>query len=250
MLFHRVILMSGSALSPWAVVKDPTKTTLQVAKTFNCSTSGSDGSSNSRTLLQCLRAVPLHRLMRIRPQATSPFVPVWGPSYDGVVVHSFRHRMRDYLERMARYDLIFGVATADALIFGLNDKELEYGVEMEGRNRIISEFVASNYDLHQREIFSAIVNEYTDWQSATHHPVNIRDQTVEALNDAQYVAPLVETGDYHSSLNAKSWFYVFDYQTKNSHYKQVFKSAFFFRSEDEKPTLANALLAETSFVFN
>jgi len=43
---------------------------------------------------------------------------------------------------------------------------------------------------------------------------------VEALNDAQYVAPLVETGDYHSSLNTKSWFYVFDYQTKNSHYKQ------------------------------
>ena len=46
-------------------------------------------------------------------------------------------------------------------------------------------------------------------------------QTVEALNDAQYVAPLVETGDYHSSLNSKSWFYVFDYQTKNSNYKQV-----------------------------
>ena len=43
-------------------------------------------------------------------------------SYDGTVVHSFRHRMRDYLERMARYDLIFGVASADALVFALNDK--------------------------------------------------------------------------------------------------------------------------------
>ena len=56
----------------------------------------------SRTLLQCLRSVPLHRLMRFRPESSSPFRPVWGPSYDGVVVHSFRHRMRDYLERMAR----------------------------------------------------------------------------------------------------------------------------------------------------
>ena len=46
---------------------------------------------------------------------------------------------------------------------------------------------------------------------------------MEALNDAHYVAPLVETGDYHSSLNSKSWFYVFDYQTKNSNYKQVKK---------------------------
>ena len=67
----------------------------------------------------------------------------------------------------------------------------------------------------------AVVNKYTDWQSAAQHPVNIQDKTLEALNDAHYVAPLVETGDYHSSLNTRSWFYVFDYQTKNSYYKQV-----------------------------
>ena len=37
------------------------------------------------------------------------------------------------------------------------------------------------FQLHQREIFSAIVNEYTDWQSANHHPVNIRDQVLHCL---------------------------------------------------------------------
>lgn len=62
------------------------------------------------------------------------------------------------------------------------------------------------------------------FQNPTRHPVNIRDQTLEALGDALYVAPVVETGDYHSSLNAKSWFYVFEYQTKNSFYKQVTSS--------------------------
>ena len=41
MLFHRVILMSGSALSPWAVVQNPTRTTMQVASAFNCSLSNS-----------------------------------------------------------------------------------------------------------------------------------------------------------------------------------------------------------------
>ena len=41
MLFHRVILMSGSALSPWAVVRNPTQTTQQVASAFNCSLSNS-----------------------------------------------------------------------------------------------------------------------------------------------------------------------------------------------------------------
>ena len=112
------------------------------------------------------------------------------------------------------------MTSADAA-FVLNNRQLEYGLEPEERNRILSEFVSSNYGLHQREIFAAIVNEYTDWQSATQHPVNIRDSTLEALTDAHYVAPMIETGDYHSSLNARSWFYVFDYQTKNSYYKQV-----------------------------
>ena len=119
-----------------------------------------------------------------------------------------------------RYELLFGVTTADAA-FALNNRQLEYGLEPEERNRIFSEFVSTNYGLHQREIFAAIVNEYTDWQSAAQHPVNIRDKTLEALTDAHYVAPLIETGDYHSSLNARSWFYVFEYQTKNSYYKQV-----------------------------
>ena len=31
-----------------------------------------------------------------------PSKSTWGPSFDGVVVHSFRRRMRDYLDRMAR----------------------------------------------------------------------------------------------------------------------------------------------------
>lgn len=94
-------------------------------------------------------------------------------------------------------------------------------MEIQERNRMISDYVASNYDLHQREIFSSIVTEYTDWQSSNRHPVSIRDGTMEAMEDALYVAPLIETGDYHASLNSKSWFFVFDYQTKHSLYKQV-----------------------------
>jgi len=39
-LFHRVILMSGSALSPWAVVHDTTTMTQQVAEALNCSLDG------------------------------------------------------------------------------------------------------------------------------------------------------------------------------------------------------------------
>ena len=60
------------------------------------------------------------------------------------MVHSFQHRMSEYLERMSKYDLLFGVASADSFVF-LNEKQIQYGVETEERNDILSEFVSSTY---------------------------------------------------------------------------------------------------------
>lgn len=60
----------------------------------------------------------------------------------------------------------------------------------------------------------------------------MRDATVAALSDAQFVAPLVQTADLLSntpvpgttreSPSPKTFFYVFDYQTKDGDYPQVF----------------------------
>ena len=63
-------------------------------------------------------------------------------------------------------------------------------------------------------MFSAILTEYTDWSSVTRHPITTRDTTLEALSDGLYVAPAIETADYHASLNKNSWFYMFDFQSK------------------------------------
>ena len=132
-LFHRVVLMSGSALTPWAVVSDPARATLQVASALNCTEQqlqqargrprgGGRSGGPDLSLLGCLRSVPLYQLMRAAKAAEMEddqnlvasntasnivhrFLPnksTWGPSFDGVVVHSFRRRMRDYLDRMAR----------------------------------------------------------------------------------------------------------------------------------------------------
>lgn len=48
-----------------------------------------------------------------------------------------------------------------------------------------------------------------------------RDETLEALSDAQVVAPIVLTADTHSALRRNSYLYVFDYQTKYGDYPQV-----------------------------
>lgn len=48
-LFQRGIMMSGSALSPWAMSRDSVKYTRQVARELNCPT------DDNRALIECLR---------------------------------------------------------------------------------------------------------------------------------------------------------------------------------------------------
>lgn len=74
---------------------------------------------------------------------------------------------------------------------------------------------------HLSEILATIANEYTDWERPVQHPINIRDETLEALSDAQVVAPVIHTADLHSSAHRNSYLYVFDYQTKFGDYPQV-----------------------------
>lgn len=87
--------------------------------------------------------------------------------------------------------------------------------------KILRSFVKNTYSYHLSEILATIVNEYTDWERPVQHPINIRDETLEALSDAQYVAPVVHTADLHSAEHRNSYLYVFDYQTKFGDYPQV-----------------------------
>ena len=41
----------------------------------------------------------------------------------------------------------------------VNDKELEYGIEMNGRNRILSDFVASNYKVRDTLSFMGVIKD-------------------------------------------------------------------------------------------
>lgn len=83
-------------------------------------------------------------------------------------------------------------------------------------------YVTHNFPrYHLSEISATIVNEYTEWERPIQHPVNIRDETMEALTDAQYAAPAIQIADLHSSARRNSYLYVFEYQTKNGDYPQV-----------------------------
>lgn len=118
-----------------------------------------------------------------------------------------------------------GVTRAESyLVF--NSDDVQYGIEPDRRSKILRSFVKNTYSYHLNEILATIINEYTDWERPVQHPINIRDETIEALSDAQIVAPAVHTVDLHSLDRRHSYFYVFEYQSKYGDFPQVSKPFF------------------------
>lgn len=58
--------------------------------------------------------------------------------------------------------------------FSLTKEDAQFGIEADRRTNILREFVRNTYTYHQPEILATIINEYTDWERAVQHPVNIR----------------------------------------------------------------------------
>ncbi|CAK1541355.1 unnamed protein product [Leptosia nina] len=256
-LFHRAILLSGSALSSWAIVDDPVYYSLKLAKHLNCSIPDDLGKDHE-VIVDCLREASIDELLSVDISAPN-FLTAFGPSVDGVVIktdfakdfltvhgsgdfpsfgplnnmfQNVHSKRSDSGRRLFqnKYDLLFGVVTCEALWkFSAND--IQNGIEAEKRDRMLRTYVRNSYTYHLSEIFYTIVNEYTDWERTS--PINTRDAAVSALSDAQYVAPLVQSGDLLSGgpkpttsdedgpgRPTKTYFYVFDYQTKDGFYTQ------------------------------
>ncbi|XP_053601645.1 neuroligin-4, Y-linked-like isoform X2 [Plodia interpunctella] len=258
-LFHRSILLSGSALSSWAIVDDPVYYSIKLAKHMNCNIPD-DLSKDHEVIVDCLREAPIEDLLSADISPPN-FLTAFGPSVDGVVIKtdfakdfltlystgdfpSFGplnnmnlnvnvHKKRSDSGRRLfqnKYDLLFGVVTNEAL-WKFSGHDVQNGIEPDKRDRMLRTYVRNSYTYHLSEIFYTIINEYTDWERT--NPINTRDATVAALSDAQYVAPLVQSGDLLSGgpkpalsdeegpgRPTKTFFYVFDYQTKDGFYPQ------------------------------
>lgn len=72
--------MSGSSLSPWALVKEPSIYAKQVAQSVNCSFQ-----LPHLQLLKCLRDRPLRSLIDAKVHVAE-FNTAFGPNVDGVVI--------------------------------------------------------------------------------------------------------------------------------------------------------------------
>ncbi|XP_022670080.1 neuroligin-1-like isoform X3 [Varroa destructor] len=211
-LFQRGIMMSGSALSPWAMSRDSVKYTRQVAKELNCPT------DDNRALIECLRNRAVTDILRVSlepPEHLSAF----GPVVDGIVISKEPSLlMEDHGASFYKnYEMLVGVARVEAYFF-LAAAEEKYGIEIDRRDRVLRTLIRNLYNFHQQEIFLTVVNEYTDWTRPFQHPLNVLDGTAEAIGDALVVAPLVKAANLHAKISKNTYFYVFGYQTEHGDY--------------------------------
>ncbi|XP_032578074.1 neuroligin-3 [Drosophila sechellia] len=260
LLFNRAILMSGSGLAPWSLVSNPAKYAAIVAHHVNCASDLPHAHLmkclREKTLDQLL-SVPIRPPEfgfafgpsidgvvidggdYVPPAPGSPAAQAqaqastaagnglggeagiaaaggWGTpgQLENIVL-----MRKTAINKLSRYDLMAGVTRAEAF-FSFNSGDVQYGIEADRRSRILKAYVRNTYTFHLNEIFATIVNEYTDWERPVQHPINIRDETLEALSDAQVVAPAAQTVDLHSADHRNSYLYVFDYQTRFGDYPQ------------------------------
>ncbi|KAA0201352.1 Carboyxlesterase 4-like protein [Hyalella azteca] len=227
-LFQRAILMSGSALSKWALTWDPYNPALsrhpQVSKALGCPLV-----DRGDELAQCLRHKTVDELQDVHLQ-TPPFTTPLGPIVDGVIIKTDPYTTMSEDERVfGRYELLYGVTQAESYNM-FTAAEVKFGMSLERKNKLLRAYVSNNFNHHTSNIYSAILNQYDTFSSARlPDERSTRDLTLEILSDAQIVAPVVNMGDLHSNLNPKSYFYVFDHQTENGDYPVVSKSCRWLR---------------------
>lgn len=186
-LFHRAILLSGSAFSSWALVEDPVIYALKLAKEVNCSIP-EDLIKNHEQIVDCLREVPLDDLYAADIQAPS-FLTAFGPSVRMALILLASHRKKCFLcacrlqvdgvvirtglsnqdpddgpmrtskrsqDATGRYDLLFGIVTGEA-IWRFSATDIQSGFEGDRRDKILRTYVRNAYTYHLSEIFYTVM---------------------------------------------------------------------------------------------
>nr|XP_018898206.1 PREDICTED: neuroligin-1-like [Bemisia tabaci] len=233
-LLHRVILLSGSGLSPWALQRDPLAIKRAVAVHTGC-----HGDLAEEDLAPCLRSKSLAALLDVRLNQPR-FLPGFAPFVDGAVLshrlaaaataatvsHSTAglltgnkevpgNELGDFPER----DLLFGLTSTESYL-DLNAQDLEFGFNETRRDRILRTFVRNSYYFHLNEIFSTLKNEYTNWECAVQGPLSYRDSTLEVLSDGHTAAPLITVGYLHAARKGRTYFLHFQHQSGERDFPQ------------------------------
>ncbi|KPM05769.1 neuroligin-2-like protein [Sarcoptes scabiei] len=228
-------MISGSALSPWAIASNAMIYAKNFAKALDCwpttaslSITTTSKQYHQENVLDCLRKKSIDELLSIDLNAPT-HLTVFGPVIDGIVIpaHPFG-LMSKPKSLFGSYELLLGVAKAESFnSFSALDEE--NGTELGRRDKILKTMLKNLFDSHLKELFLTIVNEYTDWASSHQHPIQSFDSMLKIFSDALIVAPTVRAGLLHTQLSSvttfarkRTYFFTFSHQTENGDYPTKF----------------------------
>ncbi|XP_044750776.1 neuroligin-1-like [Coccinella septempunctata] len=255
-LLHRVILLSGSGLSPWAIQRDPLYVKRTVAEHTGC-----HGDLLEDDLAPCLRLKSLDQLLSVNIESPR-FLPGFAPFVDGTILlnpstnvplttgggtsstvaTSAGFEFADFPER----DLILSLTSTESYL-DLSAQDLEFGFNESRRDRILRTFVRNSYYYHLNEIFSTLKNEYTDWERPTQNPLSVRDAALDVLSDGHTAAPLIRIGYLHALRGGKTFFLHFNHQNGERDFPMRTGSV---RGEDLPYVLGLPLIQGGFFIHN
>ncbi|CAH0723015.1 unnamed protein product, partial [Brenthis ino] len=217
-LFHRAILMSGSALSDSAMTKDPTQYTLQVAQSLGCNL-------NSKNMMTCLQNKPLSEIKKVQILSREFETPL-GPVVAGSFIPSEPTKtMESFPNLLSKYQLLSGVTELESYHdFGVI--ELDHGILENQRDEFITKFAKLAFEGAEKIALKEILKQYAPtkldpqrWNVETN-----RDVILNLFSDARTLAPMISFANYQSKANTQSYFYVFGHNSVSTEYAPLNKS--------------------------
>ncbi|XP_074594558.1 neuroligin-1-like [Brevipalpus obovatus] len=214
-LFHRVIMHSGSALSPWAMASDAIGYTRKFLSNIGCS-----DDDDPIMMINCLRDKPVKELLESRPPLPEHLTS-FGPTIDGsVVLDDPAIWMSDSGSLFGSYDLLIGMTNREYNKF--SEKEQEQGIDQSKKDKLVRTLVRNLFNYHLQEIYHTITNEYTDWTKYESSPSELLEISKEIISDATIVAPIIATAQLHSkSQSSTTFLFHFAHGIQNGYHSHV-----------------------------
>jgi neuroligin len=186
-LFHRAILISGSALSDWALNYNPQQITMEVAKQLNCS-------SEENQLGECLRTKSYRELVDVKVSVPE-FLTIFGPIVDGMVISDPKNVMQSS-ENLGKFDLLFGMTEIESYNILRKDAIL-LGIPQADRDHNIRRYLVNRFDKQSEKlILSVYLRTLNLYANGFHNKqtsfLEHRDMLLEILSDARVIAPMGE----------------------------------------------------------
>ncbi|XP_055641383.1 uncharacterized protein LOC129778493 [Toxorhynchites rutilus septentrionalis] len=219
-LFHRAVLLSGSALSDWALTQHPLQSTMQVLQGLNCPLNG-----DNDEVAACLRRKRYSEILNVKI-ASPQFSTRFGPIVDGLVIPNTPHKvMGQYSDIFSGYDLLYGMTELESYNI-LNAVALTYGLLENERDNLLRFYMQNRFEIRPDLALAATLNEYTGILTDPNKSLADihRDTLLDILSDARVVAPMVQTGLYLAKVNPKCYMYVFAHNSEAGEYGRLSQS--------------------------